>query len=112
MKIGVVGSRGFKDYRKLEKELNKMENITEIVSGGAKGADTLAREFAEKNDIKLTEFTPDYKKYGRGAPIRRNKEIVEYSDQIIAFWDGKSRGTKNTIDIAKKQGKPVTIIRF
>ena len=54
MKIGVVGSRDFDDYKKLEKELNKIEGITEIVSGGAKGADTLAREFAEKNDIELT----------------------------------------------------------
>tara|TARA_Y100000589_G_C27075357_1_gene597223 strand:+ start:638 stop:976 length:339 start_codon:yes stop_codon:yes gene_type:complete len=112
MKIGVVGSRDFDDYKKLEKELNKIEGITVIVSGGAKGADTLAREFAEKNDIKLTEFKPDYEQYGRGAPIRRNKKIVEYSDQIIAFWDGESRGTKNTIDIAKKQDKPITIIRF
>ena len=112
MKIGVVGSRDFDDYKKLEKELNKIEGITVIVSGGAKGADTLAREFAEKNDIKLTEFKPDYEQYGRGAPIRRNKKIVEYSDQIIAFWDGESRGTKNTIDIAEKQDKPVTIIRF
>ena len=112
MKIGVVGSRNFDDYKKLEKELNKIEGITVIVSGGAKGADTLAREFAEKNDIKLTEFKPDYEQYGRGAPIRRNKKIVEYSDQIIAFWDGESRGTKNTIDIAEKQDKPITIIRF
>ena len=112
MKIGVVGSRDFDDYKKLEKELNKIEGITEIVSGGAKGADTLAREFAEKNDIKLTEFKPDYEQYGRGAPIRRNKKIVEYSDQIIAFWDGESRGTKNTIDIAEKQDKPIIIIRF
>lgn len=112
MKIGVVGSRDFDDYINLEKELNKIEGITEIVSGGAKGADTLAREFAEKNDIKLTEFKPNYEQYGRGAPIRRNKEIVEYSDQIIAFCDCKSRGTKNTIDIAEKQNKPVTIISF
>tara|TARA_B100000614_G_C14235815_1_gene364403 strand:- start:132 stop:470 length:339 start_codon:yes stop_codon:yes gene_type:complete len=112
MKIGVVGSRNFDDYKKLEKELNKIEGITVIVSGGAKGADTLAREFAEKNDIKLTEFKPDYEQYGRGAPIRRNKKIVEYSDQIIAFWDGESRGTKNTIDIAEKQDKPIIIIRF
>ena len=112
MKIGVVGSRDFDDYKKLEKELNKIEGITEIVSGSAKGADTLAREFAEKNDIKLTEFKPDYEQYGRRAPIRRNKKIVEYSDQIIAFWDGESRGTKNTIDIAEKQDKPITIIRF
>lgn len=112
MKIGVVGSRGFDDYTNLENELNSIKGITEIVSGGAIGADSLARRFAENKQIKLTEFLPDYEQYGRGAPIRRNKEIVEYSDQIIAFWDGKSRGTKNTIDIAKKQGKPVTIIRF
>ena len=112
MKIGVVGSRDFDDYKKLEKELNKIEGITVIVSGGAKGADTLAREFAEKNDIKLTEFKPDYEQYGRGAPLRRNKKIVEYSDQIIAFWDGESKGTKNTIDIAERENKRVTIIWF
>ena len=112
MKIGVVGSRDFDDYKKLEKELNKIEGITEIVSGGAKGADTLAREFAEKNDIQLTEFLPDYARFRGGATRIRNEKIVEYSDQIIAFWDGESTGTKNTIDIAEKQKKPLKIIRF
>ena len=60
MKIGVVGSREFDDYTKLENELNKIKGITEIVSGGARGADTLAERFVENNKIKFTKFTPDY----------------------------------------------------
>ena len=85
MKIGVVGSRGFTNYTNLEKELNKIEGITEIVSGGAIGADTLAREFAEKNDIKFTEFKPDYEQYGRGAPIRRNSRILRSNNSFLGW---------------------------
>lgn len=63
----------------------------------------------KKKGIKLTEFLPEYSKYGRGAPLRRNLEIIAYADEVVAFWDGKSRGTKFVIDNCKKQSKKVTV---
>lgn len=83
-----------------------------IVSGGAKGADTYAREFARRKGLKLIEFFPNYEKYGRCAPLERNKLIVDECDCVLAFWDGKSKGTKCTLDYAKEMGKPVTIVRI
>ena len=69
-----------------------------------------AVEFAQKHSLKLIEFLPDYEKYGRTAPLIRNKLIVEECDCLIAFWDGKSRGTKYTLDLAEKMGKPTKIV--
>lgn len=106
MKIAVIGSRGLR-VDDLGKYLP--ENTTEIVSGGAKGVDTSAKEYAEKNNIKLTEFLPEYEKYGRSAPLRRNLQIIGYADEVLAFWDGTSRGTKYVIDNCKKQNKKVTV---
>lgn len=76
------------------------------------GADTYAKEFAIKHNLKLIEFLPDYEKYGRKAPLVRNKLIVENCDCLIAFWDGKSRGTKYTLDYATKLGKPTKIVQI
>jgi predicted Rossmann fold nucleotide-binding protein DprA/Smf involved in DNA uptake len=83
---------------------------TGVVSGGARGRDTYAREFAQKNNLPLQEFLPDYDKYGRGAPLVRNKLIVEACDCLITFWDGQSHGTKYTIDYAVQMGKPVKVV--
>ncbi len=107
MKIAIIGSRNI-NIEDLREYLS--ENVTEIVSGGAKGVDTCAREYAIKNKIPLTEFLPDYKRYGRGAPLKRNIEIIEYADMVIAFWDGKSRGTKFVIDNCKKMGKDIEVV--
>lgn len=85
MKIAVIGSRGLK-VNDLGKYLPV--GVTEIVSGGARGIDTCAREYAGANGLKLTEFLPDYKRYGRGAPLKRNLQIIEYADEVLAFWDG------------------------
>lgn len=80
-----------------------------IVSGGAKGADTYAKEYALENDIPIVEFLPDYGKYGRKAPLIRNIQIVDNSDFVLAFWNGTSRGTKFTIDYAEKRGVPFKV---
>ncbi len=106
MKAAVIGSRGITSVD-LEKYLP--EGVTEIVSGGAKGVDSCAREYALSHDIKLTEFLPDYKRYGRGAPLKRNLQIIEYADIVLAFWDGESRGTKYVIDNCRKSGKEVKV---
>ena len=71
--------------------------------------DTSAREYALSHGIKLTEFLPEYTKYGRSAPLKRNITIIEYSDIVLAFWDGKSRGTKFVIDNCRKLGVEVRV---
>ena len=104
MKVAIIGSRGI-DNIDLAEYLPP--ETTEIVSGGAKGVDTIARNYAISHNIKLTEFLPEYSRYGRGAPLKRNLEIINYADIILAFWDGKSKGTKFVIDSCEKMHKSV-----
>jgi len=106
MKVAIIGSGG-RSISDLGKYLP--DNVTEIVSGGAKGVDTSAREYARKHNIKLTEFLPKYSRYGRAAPLKRNLQIIEYADLVLAFWDGKSHGTEFVIKYCKKQGVPVSV---
>ena len=107
MKIAVVGSRNL-DEVDIDKYISP--DVDEIVSGGAAGVDTCAAEYARENGLKLTEFLPEYKKYGRRAPIVRNKQIVDYADKVIAFWDGSSRGTLSVIKYAEMMGKPLEVV--
>ena len=106
MKVAIVGSRSLKIENL---DLYLPQNISEIVSGGAKGIDSCAREYALRNNIALIEILPDYKRYGRGAPLKRNLKIIEYADIVISFWDGKSKGTKYVIDNCYKSGKGITV---
>lgn len=106
MKVAIVGSRGLQ-ITHLERYLPA--GVTEIVSGGARGIDTCARSYARSHQIKLTEFLPEYKKYGRSAPLRRNISIIEYADLVLAFWDGTSHGTKFVIDNCKRRGIRVRV---
>ena len=106
MKVAVVGSRSI-----LTTDISMyISDGDEIVSGGAVGVDSCAAEYAKENGLKLTVFLPQYERYGRAAPIVRNKKIVEYADKIIAFWDGKSKGTLSVIKYAEKTGKLCEII--
>ncbi len=107
MKVAVIGSRNL-HVRNLADYLP--EETTELVSGGAKGIDSDAREYAQKTKIPLTEFLPDYQKFGRSAPLKRNLEIIAYADLVLAFWDGQSHGTKYVIDHCRKQNVPVRVI--
>lgn len=114
MKIAIIGSREAGNIN-LEQELIKRFNILTtdtIISGGARGIDTLAAQFARKHGIKLLEFRPDYTTYGRGATFVRNRLIVDMADVVIAFWNGSSRGTKYTIEYAKKKYVPVVILKI
>ena len=108
MKIAVIGSRGLK-VNDLEKYMPK--DVTEIVSGGARGIDICAREYAVANGLKITEFLPEYSKYGRSAPLKRNLQIIDYSDEVLAFWNGNSHGTKFVIEQCKKKNKKVTVMK-
>ena len=109
MRIAVVGSRGI-IVNDLEKYLP--EGVTEIISGGAKGVDSCAREYALRHGIKLTEYLPDYRRYGRGAPLKRNINIIENADMVIAFWDGKSHGTRFVIDKCERADIPCRIVNL
>ena len=106
MKIAVVGSRSITDVDLAP----YLSDCDEIVSGGARGVDACAAEYARKHDIKLTEFLPEYDRYGRAAPIVRNRQIVDYADEVLAFWDGSSKGTLSVIKYAEKTGKPCEVI--
>ncbi|MCB5162631.1 SLOG family protein [Marinomonas algarum] len=115
MKVAIIGSRSLSDYSLVDEALRTgtdLNTITAIISGGAKGADTLAEKFAADCSLEIQIFKPDWKLYGRGAGIVRNKQIIESADKIFAFWDGKSKGTLNSINIAKKLGKDLTIIEY
>ena len=106
MRVAIVGSRNLQ-VENLGQYLP--QETTEIVSGGARGIDTCARQWANSHSIKLTEFLPEYEKYGRSAPLRRNITIIHNADLVLAFWDQKSRGTKFVIDKCKELGVPVKI---
>ena len=106
MKVAVIGSRSI-----FAADIGMyISDGDEIVSGGAIGIDSCAAEYAKKNGLRLTVFLPQYERYGRAAPIMRNKAIVEYADKIVAFWDGRSKGTLSVIKYAEKARKPCEII--
>ncbi len=106
MKVAIVGSRSI-----FATDLGMyISDGDEIVSGGAVGVDSCAAEYAKKKGLKLTVFLPQYDRYGRAAPIVRNKKIVDYADKIVALWDGKSKGTLSVIKYAEKTGKICEII--
>ena len=108
MKVAVIGSRSITSYP-LEEIIPAA--ATEIISGGARGVDTLAREYAAAHSIPLTEIHPDYARYGKGAPLRRNLEIIARADVVIALWDGHSTGTAQVIGECHRQGKPIIVKR-
>ena len=107
MKLAIIGSRNL-HVKNIERYI--LDGVTEIVSGGAKGVDRDAEDFAKSSNLKITVFLPEYEKYGRGAPIVRNKQIVDYADEVLAFWDGSSRGTYSVIEYCRKIGKKVNVI--
>lgn len=107
MKVAIVGSRNLTNIV-LDQYISK--EVDEIVSGGAVGVDFCAAEYAKNKGLKLTEFLPQYERYGRAAPIIRNKQIVDYADKIIVFWNGTSKGTLSVIKYATKIEKPFELI--
>ena len=111
MKVAVIGSRSFNDYELLRQTLSKLE-ITLVVSGGAKGADSLGEKYANANNIPTKIFLPDWDKYGKSAGMLRNSDIINEAEIVVAFWDGESKGCKDAIAKANKLNKKVLIISF
>lgn len=113
MKVIIAGSRTFNNYNLLNKTLQEVDLvIDEVVCGGAKGADSLGAEWARKNGVPVKYFNAEWYIYGRAAGAIRNHTMGEYADYLVAFWDGKSRGTKDMIDYMQQLGKHGTVIMF
>ena len=106
MRVAIVGSRSL-TVQNLEAYLP--EGVTEIISGGAREVDTCARQYALRHHLKLTEFLPDYARYGRAAPLKRNITIIENADLVLAFWDGQSRGTQFVVRECRQRGIPLQL---
>lgn len=124
MKIVVCGSRTFTDYKRLEKVLMEIHfglfafgesktRITSIVAGEARGADLLAKEFAARHHFAYQGFPARWEQEGRSAGFNRNVRMIdERPDLVVAFWDGKSRGTAHTIELAQRAGINTQVERF
>ena len=103
MKTIIAGSRTITDFELLEQAIETCGfEISTVISGCAKGLDRLGEFWAEKYEIPILKFPADWVKYGRGAGPVRNKEMAKNADACIVLWDGKSKGAKNMIDLARK----------
>ena len=104
MKLLIAGSRSIVDFN-LSSHIP--DGVDLIISGGAIGIDALAEKYADKHGIKKLIIRPQYEKYGRSAPLKRNEKMVELCDVVLAIWDGSSKGTGYTLKYARKKGKKI-----
>jgi len=112
MKVIIAGSRDFDDYSLLRDycdHILSQKGATEVVSGTARGADQLGERYAKERGYFIQRFPADWNAYGKAAGYIRNRKMAEYADALIAFWDGKSRGTLNMISLAKECGLQIRI---
>lgn len=125
IRIIIAGSRTFDDYEALCEHVNKFillnryaatngaykTNEVEIVSGGARGADKLGERYAKEHCLSLKVFPADWDKYGKSAGYIRNTEMAKYANCLIAFWNGKSKGTAHMINLAPKYDLATCIVK-
>ena len=113
IKLAIIGSRSFNDYSLLENKLKEyLSKVELVVSGGATGADSLGEQWAKNNNIQTLIFPANWDKYGRRAGFIRNEDIIKNCDGCIAFWDGKSPGTKHSLSLCEKYNKPFKIVKI
>lgn len=114
-KVIVAGTRSFDDYEllraKMDRLLSRRRDVV-IVSGTARGADQLGERYAAEKGLPIKRFPADWNTYGKSAGYRRNAEMAEYADAAVVFWDGKSRGSKHMIDLARAKGLAVRVIMY
>lgn len=117
-KVIIAGSRGFSNYKLLKEQCNKylrdkrkICNII-IVSGHARGADLLGEKYAQDEGFSMEIYPAQWDKYGKRAGYRRNEQMAEVADGLIAFWDGQSKGTKHMIDIMTEKNLPTKVVRY
>ena len=113
MRVLIAGSRDFNDYPKRETTVNQVaNNITEIVSGTARGADRLGEKYARNYKIPIKSMPAEWDKLGKQAGFARNKQMSKVADMGIIFWDGRSRGTAHIIEEMRNHGKPCIVVRY
>ncbi|MGV8944901.1 MAG: DUF2493 domain-containing protein [Lutibacter sp.] len=115
IRVIIAGGRNYEDYHKLCQvcdDFLKNESNIEIVSGAYKGADLLGELYAKERNYPIKQFPADWRRYGKSAGLKRNTEMANYADALIAFWDGKSKGTKNMIELAISQGLKIQICYY
>ena len=117
-RVVIAGCRNYNNYYEAKTYIDfclsniRKENNIVIISGGASGADAIGERYAEENGFKIEKYPADWKKYGKSAGPRRNKQMAEVCDCVICFWDGKSNGTKSMIYYAKKYNRPIKVKRI
>ncbi len=114
MKIIIAGGRDFNDYEFLKSCCDGVigNRVVEIVSGRCRGADQLGEKYAYQRGFKISYFPANWKEFGKVAGFIRNEEMAKYSNGLICFWDKKSKGTKNMIDLAHKYELKVRIFEY
>ncbi len=101
----IAGSRTITDYSIVKEAIRQSNfNITEVICGLAKGPDLLGEKYALENHIPITYFPANWEELGKYAGVKRNEDMGNYAEQLIAIYDGKSRGTKHMIHYAKQKG--------
>ncbi len=117
-RLVVAGCRDYNDYSvasvEIEKHIKKCDANCSviIVSGCADGADKLGERYATEHHLNIERYPAEWEKYGKYAGPKRNSQMAQVADAVIVFWDGKSRGTKNMIESAKRANKPYTVINI
>ena len=117
-RVVVAGCRDYTNYQEAKEFIDycisniRTDNRIIIVSGGAKGADTLGERYARENGFNVERHLPDWEKLGKNAGPKRNREMAKICDFVICFWDGKSLGTKSMIESAKLFNKPLRVKRI
>lgn len=110
MRVIVAGSRSITSYEIVKKAIESSGfEITQIVSGTARGVDTLGEQYAKNNGIDIARFPADWENYGKSAGYRRNVEMSKNADALVAIWNGESKGTGHMVDIANDKGLKVFI---
>lgn len=113
MKVIIAGGRDFYDYKAMCKCLDGIDWFCEeLVSGAARGADSLGEQWAMDNKVPIARFPADWNTYGKRAGYLRNEQMADYADALVAFWDGESKGTKHMIDIANRKGLLVHVCSY
>lgn len=109
MKLLIAGSRSITDF-----DLSPYipQDVELIISGGADGVDTIAENYADKHKISKLILRPDYSRYKRAAPLKRNEKMVDISDSVLIIWDGKSKGTLHTVRYSQKKEKNLLLITY
>ena len=107
IKLLIAGSRTIREFDLTD---YVPSNTTLIISGGAQGIDSIAEQFANEHRISKLILLPRYNLFGKAAPLKRNETMIDFADEVLVIWDGISRGTKYTIDYARKKKKPLTIV--